>query len=45
VPSELQCQAGQGFLFSRPISAREIERIMGEDRVSESDTPRIKHER
>jgi len=45
VPSELQCQAGQGFLFSRPISAREIERIMGEDRVSESDTPRIKDER
>jgi diguanylate cyclase len=42
VPSELQCQAGQGFLFSRPISPLEIERLLGEGHVGESDAPRNK---
>lgn len=44
VPSELQCQAGQGFLFSRPVSAEEAERLLGEGRVSDSDLPAFEAE-
>ena len=38
---ELGCQRGQGFLYSRPVEAVEIEALLEASTISEEREPRI----